>query len=335
MRESRGTRRDAATRSNWIPACAGMSGTPAAFASAGPCPAHPSPFGEGDRRGATVGGVAGGTGACFEARAWRPRTSASSSVVLGLDPRIVLRVMPAGQEPTTLPRRPEVARRVIAARWLRRRAPSRDPRVKPEDDGGVRKHPPTLSPVPNQAVHSRRPCPAEGRRPVPAPVVVGRGRRPRRRNPVTIGGAGPPSRGAVRKARRHYDRLCVGAPLRASGLPHLESRQRPAPGEWNGRRQVAEAGARMAPLLDCPSGARRAPATLGIAGGNETTHTPAATRRGIAGACPGTKKGGAPGAPPLRQAPKGAAPISAAARCGCRASAPSSRPARSSSHRRC
>ena len=180
-----------------------------------------------------------------------------------------------------------------------------------------------------------RPCPAEGRRPVPAPVVVGRGRRPRRRNPVTIGGAGPPSRGAVRKARRHYDRLCVGAPLRASGLPHLESRQRPAPGEWNGRRQVAEAGARMAPLLDCPSGARRAPATLGIAGGNETTHTPAATRRGIAGACPGTKKGGAPGAPPLRQAPKGAAPISAAARCGCRASAPSSRPARSSSHRRC
>ena len=108
---------------------------------------------------------------------------------------------------------------------------TRPPYSEPEDDGGgghlpaltclvlARKSP--SAPGHNPRAYPRPPSPhlssapslpAEGRRAGTGAGRRGRDRRPRRRNPVSRAIATwvrPPSRGAVRETRRHYDRLCV------------------------------------------------------------------------------------------------------------------------------
>ena len=125
-----------------------------------------------------------------------------------------------------------------------------------------------------------------------------RDRRPRRRNPssgVTLMRVRPPSRGAVRETRRHYDRLCVWRTLRASGQSRPgnlratglglggivgaagSSRGTPVrPARWRAKRMATSrwAGALEAPIFGPPkedhTGATDAPATLGILPGTDT-----------------------------------------------------------------
>ena len=101
---------------------------------------------------------------------------------------------------------------------------------------------------------------------------AGGDRRPRRRNPVASNRVRvrPPSRGAVRETRRHYDRLCVWRTVRALG-PRRARRAKRGPGVRRAERMATSrrAGALDAPIFGPPvnggpSGATDAPATLGI-----------------------------------------------------------------------
>ena len=100
--------------------------------------------------------------------------------------------------------------------------------------------------IPAHPLHlsSARPFLPRGGVSDPAPVAAGGDRRPRRRNllPRAIATrVRPPSRGAVRETRRHYDRLCVWRTVRALGSRRARQGEAKgqASGERNGWRQVA------------------------------------------------------------------------------------------------
>ena len=150
--------------------------------------------------------------------------------------------------------------------------------------------PPALSPSPNPGVHFARPFPAEGgawyRRLASRAGTGARaggipnGRKTRR--------VRPPSRGAARKARRHYDRLCGSRTLRASGLPHPDSRRGGA-----FRRADRVATSRRGGCPSCAhrtfvASAGRPPTSARGLRATRRPHHPALPARGNDGGCAGS-----------------------------------------------
>jgi len=133
---------------------------------------------------------------------------------------------------------------------------------------------PNLSPVPNPAVHSARPCPAEGRCPVPAPVVVDTGSAPAPAVPVTHRQGRPPSRGAVRISPPAVRPAVRRRTVRASPSPSLSGTERRpesgTDGDKSPRRVPVRCRFRTAPLA--PAGR---PPPSASAGELEPTQTPA------------------------------------------------------------
>ena len=144
-----------------------------------------------------------------------------------------------------------------------------------------------LIPAPHPHLSSARPFLPRGGVSDPAPVAAGGDRRPRRRNllPRAIATrVRPPSRGAVRETRRHYDRLCVWRTVRALGSRRARQGEARARRPESGTDGDKSPGGRVGRAL-FRSSARRAfrvqptrPPPSALFAGAETTtaHDPAA-----------------------------------------------------------
>ena len=183
---------------------------------------------------------------------------------------------------------------------------------------------PRISPPALCQLSSARPFLPRGGVSDPAPVAAGGDRRPRRRNPMPRAIATrvrPPSRGAVRETRRHYDRLCVWRTVRRAGsrrTPRGEAMaRRPESGTDGDKSPGGRVGLRPFPVLRRTElvplsarhltrpplrGSRMAVSRAGNARGArrdaprppERMHDPAGSRRGHDATRPhGTREAGA------------------------------------------